>query len=274
MHQVIGEVDHHADTGEQQHDRTTDRQPRIRLSPDAGPEANGEQASGAVDECGDEHAQYDLGGPVPEKVSQQARRELGRRQLQGDDREAEHERDDGDHGAGHGDQQVPRVVGSSLEGQAAQEAPWSDVDAGDHGSPPPRRARQPPSAAPRARRWRIPSTIHGAPPDGLGGRCLADAWTAIRCSWWKSGYCAVSARGERYPWPPSRSWGVAHALDGLSAQLMRGGPRQVQGPVDSQWSMGLGRSRTMCGMSSPWLAQASRSGVDMASMVAAWSRSK
>jgi hypothetical protein len=36
-----------------------------------------------------------------------------------------------------------------------------------------------------------------------------------------------------------------------------------------------GRSSTMCGMSSPWSAQASRSGVAaVASMVAAWSRSK
>ena len=71
------------------------------------------------------------------------------------------------------------------------------------------------------------------------------------------------------------SWGVAHAIDGFQGLAhMRVGFDKLRDRRDSQGSVGSGRAKTMCGMSSSSLAQARRSGVDMASIVAAWSRSK
>ena len=129
--QMVGEVDHHAQAGEEQHDRNTDGQPGIGLGPGTRLEADGEQARRTVDEGGDEHAKHDLRRPVTQKVAQQPWRELGRGQLQGHDGQAKHERDHSDDRAADGDQQGARVVGRALEGDRVEEGVRPDVDVRD-----------------------------------------------------------------------------------------------------------------------------------------------
>ena len=58
---MIGEVDHHCQAGEQQHDGAADREPREVLGSLAGLHADGEQSGRAVDEGGYEHAEDHLG---------------------------------------------------------------------------------------------------------------------------------------------------------------------------------------------------------------------
>jgi hypothetical protein len=121
VHQVVGEEHDHTQAGEQQQDRAADRQPGELLGPLARGQPDGEQPRSAVDEGGDEHAEHDLGGAVPQEVPQQPGREGGRRQLQGDDREAEDEGDHRDHRAADGDQQRAGVVGGALEREPVEQ---------------------------------------------------------------------------------------------------------------------------------------------------------
>jgi hypothetical protein len=73
VHEVVGVEDDHSQTGEQEHDGAADGQPRIGLGAHSGLQADREQTGGAVNECGDEHAQHQLRRPIPEEVAQHPR---------------------------------------------------------------------------------------------------------------------------------------------------------------------------------------------------------
>jgi hypothetical protein len=65
VHQVVSEVDHHAQTDKEQRDGAADSKPRIRLGPGTGANAYGKQTCRAVDEGCDESAEDNLGATVP-----------------------------------------------------------------------------------------------------------------------------------------------------------------------------------------------------------------
>ena len=117
VREMVGEVHDEAEAHEEQQDRPADGQARKILGPRSSLEAHGEQARCAVDERGHEGAEDHLGRAVPEEVAQQPRGELGRRELERDDGQAENQGDDGDHRAADRDEQRARVVPGALERQ-------------------------------------------------------------------------------------------------------------------------------------------------------------
>jgi hypothetical protein len=77
MSQVVGEVDHHGQTGEHQHQGSADREAGEVLGAGADGQPDGVQACRGVDEGRDEDTEHDLVGSVAEEVPQQPGRELG-----------------------------------------------------------------------------------------------------------------------------------------------------------------------------------------------------
>ena len=131
VQQVVGEEHQQAQAGEQQHDRAADREPGEGGGPVAGGDADRIEPGRAVGKGRHEDAEHDLIRPVPQEVAQQPRRELGRGQLQRHHRQAEQQRDDGDHGPGDPDQQR----------RASSAVPWNA--SGDRGSDPDQRQQRP-----------------------------------------------------------------------------------------------------------------------------------
>ncbi|HEX5304200.1 MAG TPA: hypothetical protein VFW50_45125 [Streptosporangiaceae bacterium] len=125
VQQVVGEEHQQPQAGEQQHDRAADREAREGGGAVAARDTDGIEPGRAVGEGRHERAEHDLVRPVPQEVAQQPRRELGRGQLQRHHGQAEQQRDDGDHRPGDPEQQRPRVIRGSLEGQRR---PCSDAD--------------------------------------------------------------------------------------------------------------------------------------------------
>ena len=120
MRQVVGEVDHHAQACEEQEDSAADGEPRVVLCPGAGCQADGEQASRAVDKGRHEHAQYHLGPAISKEVAQQPRGELGRGELERDHSQTEDESDDRHNCAADRNEQCTGIVGGALKGQPIQ----------------------------------------------------------------------------------------------------------------------------------------------------------
>jgi len=76
--QVVGEVHHHGQAGEHQHEGSTDREPGEVLGAGADGQPHGVQARRGVDEGRGEGAEHDLVGSIAQEVPQQPGRELGR----------------------------------------------------------------------------------------------------------------------------------------------------------------------------------------------------
>jgi hypothetical protein len=131
VRKMVCEVDHHAQAEEEQNDRPTNSQPRIDLGPRASLQADSEQTCRTVDKGRQEHAEDNLSGAISEEIAQDSRRELGRRQLERDNRQAEDKCNNCDDGAADGDEQYPGIVGSALKGQPTQAGTWSYLDLGD-----------------------------------------------------------------------------------------------------------------------------------------------
>ena len=73
VHEVVGKIDHHSQTEEEQRDGATDSEPRVVLSSFTGLNADGEEACRAVDEGCYEPAEDHLGRTITEEIAQQPR---------------------------------------------------------------------------------------------------------------------------------------------------------------------------------------------------------
>ena len=161
---MVGEKHQQAQADKQQHERAADRQPGKSRGAAAPGDADRVQPGRAVGEGRHKNAEHHLIRPVPQKIPQQPRRVLGRRQLQCHHGQAQQQRDHRHHRPGDPDQQRPRVIGGPLKSQRRARA---DADqrqqrprgqGGQH-----RHRRQHPQRPPDILPQRI-TTDHGQPP--------------------------------------------------------------------------------------------------------------